>query len=330
MTPPGGGGPVGGPLGNLPADLSGVPVRDVFGEALVELGARDPRVVVLDGDLGNSTKIDRFGAEHPDRFYQMGIAEQNMAGVAAGMALSGLVPFMVTFAAFAAFRDLDQIRVSIAQTKAHVVIVGSYAGLLASRSGKTHVCMEDVALLRALPNMTVLAPGTPGEMRQAVGLAAALDGPVYLRVARDPAPEVLPDGYRLEPGRAVVVRDGGDVALVSSGFQLGRTVAAAGLLAAAGIEALVLHVPFVKPLDADAVLAAARRTGAVVTTEDHSVIGGLGSAVAELLGERLPTPLRRVGTADVYVESAPNEDLVVRHGLTAERVAEVARELLGR
>ena len=290
--------------GGLPADLSGVPVRDVFGEALVELGARDPRVVVLDGDLGNSTKIDRFAAEHPDRFYQMGIAEQNMAGVAAGMALSGLVPFMVTFAAFAAFRDLDQIRVSIAQTKAHVVIVGSYAGLLASRSGKTHVCMEDVALLRALPNMSVLAPGTPGEMRQAVALAATLDGPVYLRVA--------------------------PVALVSSGFQLGRTVAAAGLLAAAGIEALVLHVPFVKPLDADAVLAAARRTGAVVTTEDHSVIGGLGSAVAELLGERHPTPLRRVGTQDVYVESAPNEDLVVRHGLTAERVAEVARELIGR
>lgn len=316
-------------LATRPMD-PGVPIRDVFGSALLELGAVDRRVVVLDGDLGNSTKIDSFADAYPDRFFQMGIAEQNMAGVAAGMALSGLVPFMVTFAAFAAFRDLDQIRVSIAQTRAHVVIVGGYAGLLASRAGKTHVCLEDVALLRAIPNMTVLAPGDPREVRQAVVAAANLAGPVYLRLSRDAAPAVLPDDYEFEVGRAVVVRDGDDVAVVTSGSQLGRTVAAAELLAAVGIEALVLHVPTIKPIDEAAIVAAARRTGAVVTAEDHSIIGGLGSAVAEVLAERIPTPLRRVGTADVAIESAPNDDLLRKHGLTPERTAAVARELLRR
>jgi transketolase len=310
--------------------LAGTPMRDVFGDAILSLGARNPRVVVLDGDLGNSTKVDAFAEAYPDRFFQMGIAEQNMAGVAAGLALAGLIPYVTTFAAFAAFRDLDQVRVSIAQSRAHVVICGTYAGLLASKAGKTHVCLEDLALMRAIPYMTVLSPGDPREMIQAVELAADLPGPVYIRVSRDPAPEVLPDGYHLHIGKAVVVRDGGDVALITTGAQLGRTVAAADRLAAEGIHALVLHVPTIKPIDVAAIVDAARRTGAVVTAEDHSIVGGLGGAVAEVLGEHAPTPMRRVGTADVAAESGANDELLRKYGLTADHVVAAAREVMTR
>jgi transketolase len=314
--------------GATSSGLAATPMRDVFGDALLALGAKNPKVVVLDGDLGNSTRVDAFADAYPDRFFQMGIAEQNMAGVAAGLALAGLVPFVTTFAAFAAFRDLDQVRVSIAQSRAHVVIAGTYAGLLASKAGKSHVTLEDVALMRAIPYMTVVCPGDPNEMIRTVELVADLPGPVYLRVSRDPAPETLPSDYRPQVGKAVVVREGTDVALITTGAQLGRTVAAADLLAAHGVAAHVLHVPFVKPLDVEAVVAAARRTGAVVVAEDHSIIGGLGSAVAEALGENAPTPLRRVGTPDVAAESGANDDLLSKYGLTAERVANVALELI--
>lgn len=308
--------------------LAGTPMRDLFGEALRDLGTKNPRVVVLDGDLGNSTKVDTFEAAHPDRFFQMGIAEQNMAGVAAGMALSGLIPFVTTFAAFAAFRDLDQVRVSIAQSRVHVVICGGYAGLLASKAGKSHVCLEDVALMRAIPYMTVLCPGDPREMLQAVELAADLDGPVYLRVPRDPSPETLPPDYRMVVGKGVVVRDGGDVGLITSGGQLARTVEAADRLAGEGISATVLHLPTIKPLDVEAIARVARRTGAVVTSEDHSIIGGLGSAVAEVLAEEVPTPLVRVGTADTPAESGANDDLLVKYGLSVDHVVAAARSAI--
>jgi transketolase len=305
-----------------------VTTRTGFSDALVALGRRDPRVVVLDGDLANSTKVDAFADAIPERFFEMGIAEQNMIGVAAGMASAGLIPFATTFAAFAAFRDLDQVRVVVAQAKLHVVIVGGYSGLLAGRPGKSHVCLEDVALMRALPNMTVLCPGDTVEAGQAVERAAAHGGPVYLRLARDPSPVLFGDGYRFEVGAPVLLREGDDVAILSTGLQTHRALAAADLLAADGIEALVLHLPTVKPLPADGVAEAARRTGAVVTAEDHSIIGGLGSAVAEILGERLPTPLRRVGTRDVFAESGANEALVEKYGLTARHVAEAARAVI--
>lgn len=316
------------PLTPLDGDRTEVPIRDAFGSALVELGRADPRVVALDGDLANSTRLDRFAQAFPDRFFEMGIAEQNMMGVAAGLASAGLVPFATTFAAFAAFRALDQVRVAIAQTGLHVVVVGAYSGLLVGRLGKSHVCLEDLALMRALPGMTVLAPGDPMETRLAVSLAATLGGPVYLRITRGPSPTLFGSGHRLDAGRSVLLREGRDVTLITTGAQLARTVEAAEALAGDGIEALVLHCPTVKPLDATAILEAARLTGAVVTAEDHSVVGGLGGAVAELLAERLPTPMRRVGTRDVWIESAPDQALLERHGLTARHVAEAARQLL--
>jgi transketolase len=316
------------PLARLSDDRTPVPIREAFGAGLVELGRADPRVVVLDGDLANSTKVDGFGDAFPERFFEMGIAEQNMMGVAAGLATTGLVPFATTFAAFAAFRDLDQVRVVVAQAKQHVVIVGAYSGLLVGRPGKSHVCLEDIALMRALPGMTVLAPGDPVETRLAVMAAAAHPGPVYLRLTRGPSPTLFGPDHALVVGRAVLVRDGRDVALLTTGMQLARTLEAAELLAADGIDALVLHCSTVKPLDEPAIVEAARRTGAVVTTEDHSIVGGFGGAVAEVLAERLPTPMRRVGTRDAWAESAPDEALLERHGLTARHVAEAARDLL--
>jgi transketolase len=319
------------PLGAVvarPVGRTEVAVREAFGAALIELGGRDPRVVVLDGDLANSTKTDAFADAFPDRFYEMGIAEQNMIGVAAGLASAGLVPVVVTFAAFATFRDLDQVRLVVAQTRLHVVIVGAYAGLLAGRPGKSHVCLEDVALMRAIPGMTVVAPADGVEARRALFRAADQDGPVYLRLARGASPLLFATDDGPRDGEPLLFRDGRDVALLTTGAQTSRTLEAAELLEADGIEALVLHVPTIKPLDADAVVEAARRTGAVVTAEDHSVIGGLGSAVAEVLGERYPTPLRRVGTRDVWAESGPDDALLEKYGLTARHVADAARALL--
>ena len=316
------------PLARLASDRSPVTIRDAFGAALVDLGRQDARVVVLDGDLANSTRVDGFADAFPDRFFEMGIAEQNMVGVAAGLATTGLVPFATTFAAFAAFRDLDQVRVVVAQTKLHVVIVGAYSGLLVGRPGKSHVCLEDLALMRSLPGMTILAPGDAVEARQAVFAAAEHNGPVYLRLTRGPSPTLFADDHRLQVGRAVLLREGHDVALITTGMQAARTLEAAELLAADGIDALVLHLPTVKPLDGGAIAEAARITGAVVTSEDHSIVGGLGSAVAEVLGERLPTPMRRVGTMDVWAESAPDEALLEKYGLTARHVADAARALV--
>lgn len=302
--------------------------RVAFGEALVELGRSDARIIVLDGDLGNSTRVDLFADAFPDRFLQMGIAEQNMIGVAAGLAAGGYRPFATTFAAFATHRDLDQIRVVVAQPKLPVVVVGSYAGLLAGRTGKTHVCLEDLAIFRALPNMTVLAPGDAGEARQAVAAAVRLGAPVYIRVARDPFPSIGGATREFLIGPAVLLRPGRDVGIVSTGLQTSRALVAADDLGRRGIEAAVLHVPTIKPFDAAAVLDLARMTGAIVTTEDHSVVGGLGSAVAEVLSETHPTAMLRVGTRDVFAESGANDDLLERYGLTARHIVEAVGRLL--
>ena len=305
-----------------------IPTREAFGEALVDLGHENDRVVVLDGDLGNATLVDKFADAHPDRFLQMGIAEQNMAGVAAGLAAGGLVPFVTTFAAFATNRGLDQIRVVIAQPKLHVIVVGGYSGILTSRTGKTHQCIEDLAVFRAMPNMTVLAPGDATETRKAVFTCAELvPGPVYMRLTRDASPVLFTDDHLFEVGRGVVLREGSDVALISTGVQTARTVVAAQALEADAISVHHLHLHTLKPLDEDAIVEAAG-TGAVVTSEDHSIIGGLGGAVAEVLAERRPTLMRRVGVGDVNIESAPNDALLEKHGLTPQHIVQAAKEVM--
>jgi len=305
-------------------------MRETWGDALCSIMASDPRVVVLDGDLGNSTRAELVAQRFPERFFQMGIAEQNMAGVAAGLATIGFVPWLSSFAVFLAERDLDQVRMTIAQTHLPVKIGAGYSGMLTGFTGKTHQSVEDVAIMRAMPNMTVIAPADDEECRQAMYVATAHPGPVYFRLTRDPSPPVFDSSYRFELGRGVVLREGGDVALISTGVQTQRTLEAADLLGQDGIAAAVLHLPTIKPLDEDAIVRMAERTGAVVTAEDHSIIGGLGGAVAEVLGERCPTRMRRIGIRDTFGESAPNGALLEKYGLTARHIAASARELISR
>jgi transketolase len=305
-----------------------VALRQVFGETLVELGGLYPDLLVLDGDLANSTLADQFAQAYPDRFLAMGIAEQNMAGTAAGLATLGFIPWISTFAVFAAKRDLDQVRVVIAQPALNVKIQGAYSGLLTGFTGKTHQSAEDIAVFRAMPNMTVLAPADATEARLAMHAATVHRGPVYLRMTRDPSPVMFGPDHRFEIGRGYVVREGRDVTIISTGVQTSRALEAAGILAAEGISAHLLHLPTLKPIDERAVVEAAARTGAVVTAEDHTIIGGLGGAVAEVLGEQRPTPMRRVGLRDTFGESGPNEALLEKYGLTARHVAAAARELL--
>ncbi|MGH2531321.1 MAG: transketolase family protein [Thermomicrobiales bacterium] len=305
-----------------------VAMRDAWGNALVELAATHPDLLVLDGDLANSTKADIFAAAVPDRFLEMGIAEQNMIGVAAGLATVGFVPWISTFAAFLAKRALDQIRVVVAQPHLNVKLCGSYSGILTGKTGKTHQSVEDIAVFRAMPGMVTIAPADTVELRSAMAEMMITPGPMYLRLTRDPSPTIFPDDYAFRIGRGVLLRDGGDVGIISTGVQTVRALDAANILSTEGIQASVLHLPTIKPLDDDAVIALAEKTDRLVTAEDHSIIGGLGGAVAELLAEHRPTRMRRVGWRDVYGESGPNDALLEKYGLTARHVAEAAVRLL--
>ncbi|MFQ5967406.1 MAG: transketolase family protein [Acidimicrobiia bacterium] len=303
-------------------------LRVTFGETVAELANSDPRIVVVDGDLGSSTRADIFEEAHPDRFYQMGVAEQNMLGVAAGMATLGLIPFVSTFACFAVARALDPIRVLIAQPNLPVKIMGGYAGLLAGMTGKTHLMFDDVSIMRAMPHMTVVAPADDVEARQALGSIVDDEGPTYMRLTRQEAPRLFDQNYQFDLGDAVVLREGDDVTLISSGVQSVRVAEAAEILAAEGVDAYVLHVPTIKPMDIEAVVAAAERTGFVVTVEEHTIIGGLGGAVAEVLAEHSPTRMRRHGIMDIYGESGPDDALLEKYRLSSSQVATVVRKHL--
>lgn len=304
-------------------------MREVFGETVSEIAASDPRIVMLDADVGSSTKADIFEHRHPERYLQMGIAEQNMLGVAAGLATTGLIPFVSTFVAFAVVRPLDQIRVLIAQPGLNVKITPGYAGLFTGVTGKTHLIVDDVSIMRAMPGMVTVCPADDIEADRVLRWCAAYQGPVYVRLVRDATQRLFDDGYRFEFGKALVVREGRDVTLISTGTQTPRVVDAAEILAAQGIEAHVLHVPTIKPLDVPAIVAAAARTGYVITVEEHTVIGGLGGAVAETLSEHRPTTVKRLGMQDVFGESASNAALLELYGLSAARVADQVRTLLG-
>ena len=303
-------------------------LREAWAETLVELARTDPDIIVLDGDLATSTKADKFAAAHPERFLQMGIAEQNMVGVAAGLATLGYVPWLSSFAVFFTHRALDSVRVLVAQAHADVKIGAAYSGLLTGFTGKTHMDVEDLAIMRAMPGMTVLAPGDATECAAMVRWASDTPGPVYLRLHRDAGPDLFDAAYRFEPGRVISLREGSDVLLVSTGPQTARCLEAAALLDADGISAGVLHVPSIKPVDAPAIAEAARRVRLVVSVEEHTVIGGLGGLIAEILTAGEPRRLVRIGLEDCWGESAPNEFLLDKHGLSAPRVAaRVVREL---
>ncbi len=296
-------------------------MRDAWADALCDLAEDHPDLLVLDGDLATSTRADRFAERYPDRFLQMGIAEQNMVGVAAGLASLGYVPWLSTFGVFVTHRAVDVVRMSVAQTHANVKIGAAYMGLLTGRTGKTHQDVEDLAIMRAMPGMTVIAPGDAAECTAAVRWATEYNGPVFMRLARDPSPSLTGHPGGFEPGRVIRLRGGNDVLIVSTGPQTARCLEAASILAAHGIEAGVLHVPSIKPVDAGAIAAAAAEVPLVVSAEEHSVVAGLGGLVAEILGDLVPRPLVRLGIHDTWGESASNAFLLDRHGLSPERVA---------
>ena len=304
------------------------PQRDVWADTLIELAATNPDLLVFDADLATSTKADRFAAAHPDRFLQMGIAEQGMVGAAAGMSFMGYVPWLSSFGIFFTHRALDQVRMAVAQTHANVKIGAAYTGLLAGLSGKTHVDISDLAIMRAMPGMTILAPADAAEVIAMTRWATATPGPVYLRLGREAGPDVFGPDYEFQPGRVIRLREGSDVLLVATGQQTARTLEAAGLLAADGIDAGVIHVPSIKPVDATALADAAAAVPRVVTTEEHTVIGGLGGLVAEIVTAHVPRPVTRIGIEDTWGESAPNQWLLEHHGLTPERVADRVRRVL--
>lgn len=304
--------------------------RETWADTLAELGTTDPDILLLDGDVANSTKADTFARAHPDRFLEMGIAEQNMVGVAAGLATMGYVPWVSSFAVFLTHRSLDQIRLLVAQPGANVKIGAAYVGLLTGLTGKTHQDVQDLAIMRAMPGMTVLVPGDEIECAVMTRWASEIQGPVYLRLTRDPTPALFDTTYRFEPGRVYQLREGSDVLLISTGPQTARCLDAAAILEGTGVSVGVLHVPSIKPIDASALAQAAMRSRLLVSVEEHSVIGGLGGLVAEIVTSHTPRRLVRIGLDDCWGESAPNDFLLHKHGLTASRVAQrVALELAG-
>lgn len=304
-------------------------MREAWGEHLVDIAARDPRTVVLDGDLGTSTKADIFAAERPDRFLQMGIAEQNMIGVAAGLASMGQVPWISTFTVFLTHRALDPIRMLVAQSEANVKLAGAYSGLLIGAVGKTHLDVQDISIMRAMPGMTVLAPADEYELMSMMDWAQDYHGPVYMRLTRDPGPALFDARYTFDPGAVLPLRAGNAATLVSTGAQSCRVLDAASILSKEGVEVSVVHVPSIKPVDEGALLETLAEADLVVSVEDHSVMGGLGGLVAEVLSTRAQTPrLVRIGLDDVWGESASNDFLLDKHELSAPLIAKrVIREL---
>jgi transketolase len=304
-------------------------LREIWGQTLCDLTAAGANTVVLDGDLANSTRADIFAECYPERFFEMGIAEQNMAGVAAGMATLGFTPWLSSFAAFLTSRDLDQIRVVVAQPGLDVKICGGYSGILTGKTGKTHQSVEDIATFRALPGIDVIAPADGQELRAAMQAMSVSGRPTYLRLTRDASPVIFPTDYSFKIGRAALLRDGGDLGIISTGIQTVRALEAADKLAERGIEASVLHVPTIKPIDIEAIVAVAEQTNLILTAEDHSIIGGLGGAVAEVLGEHRPTLMKRVGIQDRFGESGPNDALLEKYGLSVNSMIGRALDLLG-
>lgn len=307
-----------------------IATRDAYGQTLVELGRENNAIVVLDADLSGSTKTALFAKEFPQRFFNAGIAEANMVGMAAGLAAGGMIPFASTFAVFASGRAFEQIRQSLAYPRLNVKIVATHGGITVGEDGGSHQSVEDLAIMRAVPNMVVLCPADGPETAAAVRAVAAYEGPVYMRLGRAKVPTVFNEPVPFTIGKGQVLRTGGDLSFVTTGLMTAQALAAADILAEEGISARVVHLGTIKPLDVDLLLQAARETGAMVTAEEHSVIGGLGGAVCEVLGEGFPVPVERVGLRDVFGQSGTAEDLLAYYGLTTAELVEAAERVLRR
>lgn len=305
------------------ADVKKIATRESYGNALAECGAEFPNLVVLDADLAGATKTGVFKKAFPDRHIDCGIAECNMTGIAAGLATCGKIPFISSFAMFAAGRNFEQVRNSIGYPHLNVKIGATHAGITVGEDGATHQCNEDVALMRTIPGMTVVVPSDDVEAKAAVRAAIEMEGPVYLRFGRAAVPVIndKPD-YKFEIGKGVLLREGKDVTIIASGITVSSALDAAEMLAADGISAEVINIHTIKPLDEELVLASAKKTGKVVTAEEHTVIGGLGSAVCDCLSEKHPTPVLRIGMQDTFGESGPANALVEKYGLDGKGIYE--------
>lgn len=308
-----------------------IATRQAYGEALIELVEKNDKVVVLDADLANATQTCKVAKAHPEKFYNCGIAEANMVDIAAGMSTMGLIPYCSSFAMFAAGRAYEQIRNSIAYPHFNVKICATHAGVSVGEDGGSHQCIEDIALMRVIPGMTVICPADANEAKAATMAIAEMNGPVYMRLARLATPVFEGDMVKpFEIGKANVLREGKDVAIFATGLMVSESLAAAEKLAKEGIDAAVINIHTIKPIDADAVIKAASETGALVTAENHNVIGGLGSAVAEVLAEQRPTPLERVGVKDHFGQVGKAPYLMGVFGITAADIAKAARKAIAR
>lgn len=308
----------------------GKATRDAYGETLKELGAIYPDLVVLDADLSASTKTQDFAKVYPERFFDCGIAEGNMMSVAAGLAAAGKIPFASTFAIFGAGRAYEQIRNSICYPKLNVKIALTHAGLTVGEDGATHQMLEDIALMRVLPNMTVIVPADAEETKAAVKWAASYQGPVYIRMGRAKCDDVTAENTPFVPGKATVLRKGYDITIIACGIMVGKALQAADILKGAGITARVINMSSIKPIDEEVIIKAASDTGAIVTAEEHQVQGGLGSAVAEVVVKYCPVPMAMIGVEDRFGESGKADDLLKAYGLTAAHIAEAALQLYKR
>ena len=310
------------------ADIKKIATRESYGNALVELGREHSDVVVLDADLAGATKTSTFKKEFPDRHFDCGIAEGNMMAVAAGIASMGMVPFASTFAMFAAGRAFEQVRNSIGYPHLNVKIGATHGGISVGEDGASHQCCEDFALMRSIPGMTVICPADDVEARAAVKAAYEFEGPVYLRFGRSGVPVFHDEDFKFEIGKGEVLQDGNDIAIIATGIMVGEAMKAGEELRAEGINARVINLSTIKPLDEELILKAAEECGKIVTCEEHSIIGGLGEAVSSLLSEKLPTPVRRIGVNDEFGHSGPAADLLKDFGLSAENIVATVKACL--
>ncbi len=311
------------------ADIKKAATRQSYGEALVELGAVNQKIYVIDADLSKATMTAGFKKAFPDRFINAGIAEGNMVTMAAGMATAGIIPFASSFAMFAAGRAYEQIRNAIGYPKLNVKICATHAGLSVGEDGATHQCCEDIALMRTIPGMTILNPADDAETKACIKAAAEMYGPVYVRLGRLPVPAINGEDYKFELGKGVTLREGKDVTIVATGLMVHEALKACEILAQEAINARLINIHTIKPIDRGIIMKAARETGAIVTAEEHTIMGGLGSAVCDVVCETCPVPVLKVGVEDVYGSSGPAAEVLKAYGLDAAHIAEKAKQAVG-
>jgi len=324
-------------MGGQEKEMEKVATRDAYGDVLVELGEENKKVVVLNADVSGPTRTREFAKRFPKRHFDMGVAEQNMIATAAGLSTCGKIPIASTFAVFATERAYNQIRQTVAYPNFNVKIIATHGGVTVGEDGASHQTTTDIAIMRSMPNMTVIVPADAIETKVAVRAAVDYEGPVYVRLGRPPVPLVYEEGYRyggsplrFEIGRAVTLRGGEDATIIATGIMVAGALSAADILAREGIDARVINVHTIKPIDEEVIVKAAKETGAIVTAEEHSVLGGLGGAVAEILGEHIPVPMLRIGIKDEFGESGTARELLEKYGLTSRNIAKVTQNVVQR